>query len=63
LRDTALSLHAGGVGYYPVNQFVHVDVGPVREWSYGVARRTPSRSVARSTHRAPHHTASAVSGE
>ncbi len=39
LRDTALSLHEGGVGYYPVSQFVHVDVGPVREWSYGVARR------------------------
>ena len=36
LRDTALELHEGGVGYYPVNQFVHVDVGPVRQWSYGV---------------------------
>ncbi len=36
LRDTALELHGGGVGYYPVNQFVHVDVGPVRQWSYGV---------------------------
>jgi len=35
LRDAALSLHEGGVGYYPVNQFVHVDVGPVRQWSYG----------------------------
>ncbi len=37
LRDVALSLHGGGVGYYPVNQFVHVDVGPVRTWSYGHA--------------------------
>jgi uncharacterized protein YcbK (DUF882 family) len=37
LRDTALELHGGGVGYYPMNQFVHVDVGPVRQWSYGVA--------------------------
>ncbi|RSL16719.1 uncharacterized protein YcbK (DUF882 family) [Edaphobacter aggregans] len=37
LRDAALSLHAGGVGYYPVNEFVHVDVGPVRQWSYGLA--------------------------
>jgi uncharacterized protein YcbK (DUF882 family) len=37
LRDTALSLHAGGVGYYPVSQFVHVDVGPVRQWTYGKA--------------------------
>jgi uncharacterized protein YcbK (DUF882 family) len=34
LRDTALSLQAGGVGYYPVSQFVHVDVGPVRTWSF-----------------------------
>jgi len=34
LRNAALSLHAGGVGYYPVSQFVHVDVGPVRQWSY-----------------------------
>jgi len=34
LRDTALSLGLGGVGYYPVSQFVHVDVGPVRRWSY-----------------------------
>ncbi|WP_263411591.1 DUF882 domain-containing protein [Terriglobus tenax] len=37
LRETALSLHAGGVGYYPVSQFVHVDVGPVRQWTYGAA--------------------------
>ncbi len=35
LRDAALSLEAGGVGYYPVSQFVHVDVGPVRQWSFG----------------------------
>lgn len=34
LRDTALSLQAGGVGYYPVSQFVHVDVGPVRTWTF-----------------------------
>ena len=34
LRDAALSLQAGGVGYYPVSQFVHVDVGPVRQWSF-----------------------------
>ena len=32
LRDVALSLHEGGVGYYPKSQFVHVDVGPVRQW-------------------------------
>ncbi|MDW5264839.1 MULTISPECIES: DUF882 domain-containing protein [Acidobacteriaceae] len=38
LRNAALSLHEGGVGYYPTSQFVHVDVGPVREWSYGRVR-------------------------
>jgi len=32
LRDAALGLHRGGVGYYPTSQFVHVDVGPVRRW-------------------------------
>lgn len=32
LRDAALGLHRGGVGYYPVSQFVHVDVGRVRRW-------------------------------
>ena len=37
LRDVALSLHRGGVGYYPVSQFVHVDVGPVRTWSFSGA--------------------------
>jgi len=64
LRDAALSLHAGGVGYYPVNQFVHVDVGPVRQWQYGHgAGDASTRSVAKSTHRTPHHAASAVSGE
>ncbi len=47
LRNAALSLHAGGVGYYPVSQFVHVDVGPVREWAFG---RTPRRAGHR-THR------------
>jgi uncharacterized protein YcbK (DUF882 family) len=47
LRNTALSLHAGGVGYYPVSQFVHVDVGPVREWAFGASpRRVERRSHA-----------------
>lgn len=32
LRDAALSLHRGGVGYYPQSQFVHVDLGPIRRW-------------------------------
>jgi uncharacterized protein YcbK (DUF882 family) len=34
LRDTALTLQAGGVGYYPISKFVHVDVGPVRTWTF-----------------------------
>ena len=33
LRDVALSLQAGGVGFYPRSDFVHVDVGRVRRWS------------------------------
>lgn len=32
LRQAALSLKAGGVGYYPKSNFVHVDTGPVRRW-------------------------------
>lgn len=47
LRNAALSLHEGGVGYYPMSQFVHVDVGPVREWSYGRVRSRHRRSHAR----------------
>jgi uncharacterized protein YcbK (DUF882 family) len=39
LRNAALSLDAGGVGYYPKSQFVHVDVGPVRTWTWGGATR------------------------
>ncbi|MBU1377345.1 MAG: DUF882 domain-containing protein [Alphaproteobacteria bacterium] len=32
LRNAALSLSAGGVGFYPVSNFVHVDTGRVRQW-------------------------------
>ena len=32
LRDAALALHRGGVGYYPQSDFVHVDLGRVRQW-------------------------------
>lgn len=32
LRDEALRLRRGGVGYYPGNDFVHLDVGRPRSW-------------------------------
>ncbi len=32
LRDFALAKRAGGVGYYPASDFVHLDVGRVRSW-------------------------------
>ena len=32
VRDAALRLSIGGVGYYPTSDFVHVDVGRVRRW-------------------------------
>jgi uncharacterized protein YcbK (DUF882 family) len=32
LREAALSVRVGGVGYYPASGFVHVDTGRVRAW-------------------------------
>lgn len=32
LHKAAQSLRAGGVGYYPVSNFVHIDVARVRSW-------------------------------
>ncbi|RMH81023.1 MAG: DUF882 domain-containing protein [Acidobacteria bacterium] len=32
LRDLAISLRFGGVGYYPKSGFVHLDTGPFRYW-------------------------------
>ena len=32
LRDAALALRSGGVGYYPESNFVHVDTGAFRAW-------------------------------
>jgi len=32
VRQVALGLGLGGVGYYPNSDFVHVDTGPVRDW-------------------------------
>lgn len=34
VRDAALALHRGGVGYYAQSNFVHLDVGPVRHWQF-----------------------------
>ncbi|MGL5108001.1 MAG: DUF882 domain-containing protein [Vibrio ordalii] len=33
VREAAIELGAGGVGYYPSSDFVHIDTGPVRHWS------------------------------
>jgi uncharacterized protein YcbK (DUF882 family) len=32
LRRAALDLRAGGVGYYPASDFIHLDTGRVRTW-------------------------------
>jgi uncharacterized protein YcbK (DUF882 family) len=32
LRQAALGIRRGGVGYYPASDFVHVDTGRVRMW-------------------------------
>jgi uncharacterized protein YcbK (DUF882 family) len=32
LRDAALAMQAGGVGYYQASDFIHVDTGRVRRW-------------------------------
>ena len=32
LRDTALEMQRGGVGYYENSDFVHLDTGRVRRW-------------------------------
>ena len=42
LRETALALHEGGVGYYPHSNFVHVDVGRVRQWCFACTAKQAS---------------------
>ena len=32
LRDIALRMRSGGVGYYPASDFVHLDTGRFRSW-------------------------------
>ena len=34
LRDAAVALDAGGVGYYAGDDFIHVDTGPIRSWGW-----------------------------
>jgi uncharacterized protein YcbK (DUF882 family) len=60
LRDAALSLQAGGVGYYPVSQFVHVDVGPVRQWVFGPKQK---RAIVAQTRRPHSSRSSGVAGQ
>lgn len=32
LRDMAINLQGGGVGFYPESNFIHIDTGRVRQW-------------------------------
>ena len=32
VRDTAITMQRGGVGYYASSNFVHIDTGRVRRW-------------------------------
>jgi uncharacterized protein YcbK (DUF882 family) len=34
LRKAALALARGGVGYYPHSDFIHLDIGRVRQWCF-----------------------------
>jgi uncharacterized protein YcbK (DUF882 family) len=33
IRNAALAMHRGGVGYYPESNFIHLDTGTFRTWS------------------------------
>ena len=46
LRNAALALGRGGVGYYPRSGFVHVDTGRVRTWCYGCTNNASSHHLA-----------------
>jgi len=37
VRKAALALARGGVGYYPHSDFIHLDVGRVRQWCFDCA--------------------------
>jgi uncharacterized protein YcbK (DUF882 family) len=32
INKAALAMAKGGVGYYPQNDFVHLDTGEIRNW-------------------------------
>ncbi|MDR0219190.1 MAG: YcbK family protein [Enterobacteriaceae bacterium] len=32
IHKAALKMSAGGVGFYPKSNFIHIDTGPVRKW-------------------------------
>jgi uncharacterized protein YcbK (DUF882 family) len=32
LREAAIAMQRGGVGYYPKSNFVHIDTGAFRTW-------------------------------
>ena len=33
IHNAAIAMHRGGVGYYPVSNFIHLDTGTLRTWS------------------------------
>jgi uncharacterized protein YcbK (DUF882 family) len=47
LRNAALALARGGVGYYPHSEFVHVDMGRVRRWQYPEPRQAAKKTIPR----------------
>lgn len=53
LHRFATNLEAGGVGYYPRSNFVHIDTGPVRRWGQsgrvvsGRSSKTPLKKGAK----------------
>jgi len=43
LRRAALALARGGVGYYPHSDFIHVDIGRVRQWCFNCSASLAGR--------------------
>src|ERR1700741_4018404 len=39
LRKAALALARGGVGYYPHSDFIHLDIGGIRQWCFDCPAR------------------------